>query len=324
MVSPRHADGDALYERGEGTRSRRHRGQARRQRVRARASIAGVAQDQVPPAAGVRRRRLGARRRHPRVDVRRAPRRRLRRARSCSYSGRVGTGFKERELQRLLGRFRELASDECPFDPPPPPPTRKIAHWVRPEMVVEVAVRRVDARQHPPPAVLPRRARRQEPPQGRPRDLTGRQRPVWPKPPPRFSPSSVSTSRNAQASTRWMTSCAMRSPRCTSIRLGRVGVDEQHLELVAVPGVDETGRVQQRDAVPQREPAARLHEAGVPDGDGDRDARRHERPAAARRERRILASAQVGAGVALSGVATGAAARDRAGRRARRAVRASE
>jgi bifunctional non-homologous end joining protein LigD len=54
------------------------------------------------------------------------------------YSGRVGTGFKERELQRLLGRFRELASDECPFDPPPPPPTRKIAHWLRPEMVVEV------------------------------------------------------------------------------------------------------------------------------------------------------------------------------------------
>jgi bifunctional non-homologous end joining protein LigD len=54
------------------------------------------------------------------------------------YSGRVGTGFKERELQRLLARFRELASDECPFEPPPPAPTRKIAHWLRPEMVVEV------------------------------------------------------------------------------------------------------------------------------------------------------------------------------------------
>jgi bifunctional non-homologous end joining protein LigD len=54
------------------------------------------------------------------------------------YSGRVGTGFKERELQRLLARFRELASDECPFDPPPPRPTFRIAHWVRPEMVVEV------------------------------------------------------------------------------------------------------------------------------------------------------------------------------------------
>ena len=38
-----------------------------------------------------------------------------------------------------MARFGELASDECPFDPPPPPPTRKIAHWVRPEMVVEVA-----------------------------------------------------------------------------------------------------------------------------------------------------------------------------------------
>ena len=59
--------------------------------------------------------------------------------RKLRYSGRVGTGFKERELQRLMARFAELASDECPFDPPPPPPTRKIAHWVRPEMVVEVA-----------------------------------------------------------------------------------------------------------------------------------------------------------------------------------------
>jgi len=55
------------------------------------------------------------------------------------YSGRVGTGFKERELQRLMARFEELATEDCPFDPPPPPPTRKIAHWVRPEMVVEVA-----------------------------------------------------------------------------------------------------------------------------------------------------------------------------------------
>ncbi len=59
--------------------------------------------------------------------------------RKLRYSGRVGTGFKERELRRLMARFAELASDRCPFDPPPPPPTRKIAHWVRPEMVVEVA-----------------------------------------------------------------------------------------------------------------------------------------------------------------------------------------
>ncbi|HMK10770.1 MAG TPA: non-homologous end-joining DNA ligase [Acidimicrobiales bacterium] len=59
--------------------------------------------------------------------------------RKLRYSGRVGTGFKERELQRLMGRFRDLASDDCPFDPPPPSATRKVAHWVRPEMVVEVA-----------------------------------------------------------------------------------------------------------------------------------------------------------------------------------------
>ena len=39
------------------------------------------------------------------------------------------------------------------------------------------------------------------------------QRPVWPKPPPRSVPSSSSTTRHSTSSTRWITSCAMRSPR---------------------------------------------------------------------------------------------------------------
>ena len=65
----------------------------------------------------------------------------------------------------------------------------------------------------------------------------------------------------------------MRSPRWTSKALGRVGVDEQHLELVAVAAVDEPRRVEAGDAVPQRQAAAGLHEPGVALGDGDRDAR---------------------------------------------------
>jgi bifunctional non-homologous end joining protein LigD len=59
--------------------------------------------------------------------------------RKLRFAGRVGTGFKERELQRLMARFAELASDVCPFDPPPPRSTSRIARWMRPEMVVEVA-----------------------------------------------------------------------------------------------------------------------------------------------------------------------------------------
>lgn len=54
------------------------------------------------------------------------------------YAGRVGTGFKEAELARLLGLLRDLEIDECPFDPPPPKTVSRSARWVRPELVVEV------------------------------------------------------------------------------------------------------------------------------------------------------------------------------------------
>ena len=114
-----------------------------------------------------------------------------------------------------MARFAELASDECPFDPPPPPPTRKIAHWVRPEMVVEVAfaewTHESILRQ---PSYLAERDDK-NPKKVVARDLRS-QRPVWPKPPPRFSPSSASTTVNVHASTGWITSCAMRSPRWMS------------------------------------------------------------------------------------------------------------
>lgn len=56
------------------------------------------------------------------------------------YAGRVGTGFKEAELQRLAGLLAPLATDECPFDPPPPRlDLARGATWVRPELVAEVA-----------------------------------------------------------------------------------------------------------------------------------------------------------------------------------------
>ncbi len=54
------------------------------------------------------------------------------------YAGRAGSGFTWAELDRMERRLAELATDECPFDPPPPPLHRKGAHWVRPEVVVEI------------------------------------------------------------------------------------------------------------------------------------------------------------------------------------------
>jgi bifunctional non-homologous end joining protein LigD len=54
------------------------------------------------------------------------------------YAGRVGSGFTFPELVRLGAVLLDLGTDDCPFDPPPPPLHRRGAHWVRPEVVVEV------------------------------------------------------------------------------------------------------------------------------------------------------------------------------------------
>jgi bifunctional non-homologous end joining protein LigD len=54
------------------------------------------------------------------------------------YAGRVGTGFSDRELRRVEQRLRDLAQDRSPFVDELPAPARRLARWVRPEMVVEV------------------------------------------------------------------------------------------------------------------------------------------------------------------------------------------
>jgi bifunctional non-homologous end joining protein LigD len=54
------------------------------------------------------------------------------------YAGRVGTGFDEAELTRLLTLLHQLGDETCPFDPEPPRPVVRHGHWVRPELVVEV------------------------------------------------------------------------------------------------------------------------------------------------------------------------------------------
>ena len=80
-----------------------------------------------------------------------------------------------------------------------------------------------------------------------------------------------------------------------------VGVQQQHAHLAAVPGVDEPGRVDERDAVTQRQPRARQHQAGVPGRQLDREAggdRARGRPA-----RSVTSSTrdEVEAGVAVVG-----------------------
>ena len=54
------------------------------------------------------------------------------------YAGRVGTGFSQRELQRLGGLLAERARATSPFTPLPPPPVPRLAHWVEPDLVAEV------------------------------------------------------------------------------------------------------------------------------------------------------------------------------------------
>jgi len=56
-----------------------------------------------------------------------------------TFAGRVGTGFKDAELRRLGTLFDELATDECPFDPPPPrAEILRGPRWVRPDLVAEL------------------------------------------------------------------------------------------------------------------------------------------------------------------------------------------
>jgi bifunctional non-homologous end joining protein LigD len=56
-----------------------------------------------------------------------------------TFAGRVGTGFKDAELTRLGGLFEDLATDECPFDPPPPrAEILRGPRWLRPELIAEL------------------------------------------------------------------------------------------------------------------------------------------------------------------------------------------
>jgi len=55
------------------------------------------------------------------------------------YAGKVGTGFNAATLATLHKRMRKLATDRSPFVDPPAGAEGRRAHWIRPELVAEVA-----------------------------------------------------------------------------------------------------------------------------------------------------------------------------------------
>jgi bifunctional non-homologous end joining protein LigD len=54
------------------------------------------------------------------------------------YVGRVGTGFGEATVRKLLPRLHEAESDTSPFSAGASPPKEAGMHWVRPELVAEI------------------------------------------------------------------------------------------------------------------------------------------------------------------------------------------
>jgi len=55
------------------------------------------------------------------------------------FSGRVGTGFTQKGALELRRTLESIAQKSCPFDPPPEGPLARSAHWVKPQLVCEVA-----------------------------------------------------------------------------------------------------------------------------------------------------------------------------------------
>jgi bifunctional non-homologous end joining protein LigD len=55
------------------------------------------------------------------------------------FAGKVGTGFTNAQARALRTRLERLATPDCPFTPRPAGWLGKNAHWVRPELVAEVA-----------------------------------------------------------------------------------------------------------------------------------------------------------------------------------------
>jgi len=56
------------------------------------------------------------------------------------FAGGVGTGFDQPTLTSLSERLRNIAVDDCPFDPPPPASVGRTATWVDPVLRARVEI----------------------------------------------------------------------------------------------------------------------------------------------------------------------------------------
>jgi bifunctional non-homologous end joining protein LigD len=56
------------------------------------------------------------------------------------FAGGVGTGFDQPTLRSLGAQLRDIAVDDCPFDPPPPTSVRRSATWVEPVLRARVEI----------------------------------------------------------------------------------------------------------------------------------------------------------------------------------------
>ncbi len=55
------------------------------------------------------------------------------------YAGKVGTGFNQATLKSLHAKLEPLVVKRCPLDKPPPAAEVRGAHWLKPELICEVA-----------------------------------------------------------------------------------------------------------------------------------------------------------------------------------------
>ena len=85
-------------------------------------------------------------------------------------------------------------------------------------------------------------------------------------------------------------------------RFGRIVVDQAHLQLTAVAGVDQARGVQDGDPVLERKTAPRLDQAGVALRKRDRDAGGDEGPTTGGGKGDVLSGDQIDTGVTRSGV----------------------
>jgi hypothetical protein len=82
-----------------------------------------------------------------------------------------------------------------------------------------------------------------------------------------------------------------------------IGVEQDDLELIAIPGIDQTRCIDHADAVLERKSTARQNESAVTRWHGDRQPRRHEYSASTGNKRDIDPRIQIDAGIARGRIA---------------------